>query len=595
MAKVPGKVPNSTLFIPASRGRRIVPLCCIVALLFVSSLAYSQSTNVALNEDYYHRFDRYEIKSGKIVNELFTAVKPYKRSAIVAMMDTLKLVEGIFESRADKFNYEYFTNDSWEWSLVNTNESKKPFLKTFYKKKSDLLFVDKPEFDLHVNPVLYAGYGSDSRGSEPLYINTRGFEIRGMIDRKIGFYTYVGENQARLPIDVQDYSNLYGYYVVPHQGFWKPFKNGGVDFFEARGYIDFNISKHIWMQFGHDRTNIGNGFRSLIFSDFAPPSQFLRVNLKVWKLNYLFQLNRMTADVASSPTGIIAGQRFPDKYVAMHHASINISKKLNIGIFESVVFSPQDTINGGVFELNYLNPVIFYRAIEQQNGSADNVLIGMDWKWLVAKRISFYGQLVLDEFVLANIQAGTGWWANKFALQGGMKYVDVAGIRNLDLQLETNVVRPYTYSHANQFTSYTHFLQPLAHPLGANFYEVAAVVRYQPLPRLNITVKSFFAHTGRDETVNDIAAGAAYVDWGGDINKSYFGHQQDYGNKIGQGYDNTIAYVDVLASYMLRHNFFIDVKQTFRDSKSPNPNFNTNSSLTSVALRWNIAARSYDF
>ena len=572
----------------------------MTCLLFVVFLAegpgtFAQSTNAPLNEDYYHRIDRYEVKSGRIVEELFTTVKPYKRSAIVAMVDSLQAKENIFQSPADKFNLEYLRNDSWEWSRPQTNESKKPFLKDLYKKKSDLFYVDKPDFDLHVNPVLYLGMGKDSRSGNSLFINTRGVEIRGMIDRKIGFYTYLGENQARLPSYVSDYSNIYGYYIVPHQGFWKDFKNGGVDFFEARAYIDFNISKHIWMQFGHDRTNIGNGFRSLIFSDFSPPNLFLRANAKIWKLNYFFQLSRMSAQVNSSSTGTTGTKRIPDKFMAFHQVSINIGKKFNLGFFESIIFAPQDSVNGGVFELSYLNPVIFYRAVEQQNGSTDNVVLGLDWKWLARKRLSFYGQIVLDEFVLKNIRAGNGWWANKFSIQAGVKYIDVAGINNLDLQLEGNVVRPYTYTHANQFTSYTNFMQPIAHPLGANFYEVAAIIRYQPMSKLNLVIKSFYAQTGRDEAAASLAAGAPYLNWGGDTNKSYLTRQQDFNNKIGQGYDNTIIYSDLLASYMLRHNFFIDLKQTFRNSKSSNPYFNNNTTVTSVALRWNIAARSYDF
>lgn len=565
------------------------------ALLVAGQMALAQSTNAPLNEDYYHRIDRYETKAGRIVNELFTSVKPYKRSAIIAMMDSLQAKENIFESASDKFNLEYLRNDNWEWSRAETSDGKKPILKNLYKKKSDLFYVDKPEFDLHVNPVLYLGTGKDSRSDNPIYINTRGVEIRGMVDKKIGFYTYIGENQARLPQYAYDYSNIYGYYTVPHQGFWKTYKNGGVDFLEARAYIDFNISKHIWMQFGHDRTNIGNGFRSLIMSDFAPASEYLRTHVKVWKLNYVFQLNRMTAQAYSSAGGSSGGKRYSDKYVAFHHLSMNMGKKFNLGLFESVVFSPQDTINGGVFELNYLNPVIFYRAIEQQNGSSDNVLVGLDWKWLARKRLSFYGQFVLDEFVIKNATSGNGWWANKFALQGGMKYIDVAGVRNLDLQLEFNVVRPYTYSHINLFTSYTNFLQPIAHPLGANFNELAAIIRYQPIPKLNITYKAVFASTGRDQSTAGIAAGAQYFNWGGDINKSYSTRQQDYDNKIGQGYDNKIVYGDLSASYMLRHNFFIDLKITARNSKSPNAYFNNNSTVTSLALRWNIAARSYDF
>jgi len=562
--------------------RRILLGIC----LGVGATASGQSTNAPLNADYYHWIDRYEVKSGTLVPELFTAVKPYKRSAIVAMVDSLQARGNIFSSSSDQYNLEYLRNDSWEWSRAESSDSRRSW-KSLYKKKSDFYAVDEPAFDLHVNPVLYVGIGNDSRRNESLYINTRGVEVRGMVDKKIGFYTFLSENQTRLPLYAAEFGSLYGYSIIPNQGFWKPFKGSGIDFFEARAYIDFNISKHIWVQFGHDRTFIGNGYRSLIFSDVAPPSQFLRANVKVWKLNYLFQLSRMTAN-NNSPVG---ASRYPDKYMAFHHLSVNIGKKFNLGFFESVMFSPQDSINGGVFELSYLNPVIFYRAIEQQNGSADNVILGFDWKWLVRKGFSFYGQFVLDEFVLSNITSGNGWWGNKYGLQGGIKYIDVAGVQNLDLQVEGNMVRPYTYSHASSFTSYAHFLQPLGHPLGANFYEVAAIIRYQPMPRLNMTLKASYARSGRDGAVGTLPL----VDWGGDINKSYVLRGQEYGNTLTQGTVNKIIYQDLAVSYMFRHNLFLDVRQTFRNSKSMDPAFDNNTSLTSVALRWNIAARNYDF
>ncbi|HKZ36647.1 MAG TPA: hypothetical protein VJ184_03280, partial [Chryseolinea sp.] len=63
----------------------------------------AQSSYAPLNEDYYHWVDRYEIKAGRIMPQIFTAVKPYKRSAIAAFVDTLSKQE-IFESRTDKFN-----------------------------------------------------------------------------------------------------------------------------------------------------------------------------------------------------------------------------------------------------------------------------------------------------------------------------------------------------------------------------------------------------------------------------------------------------------------------------------------------------------
>jgi hypothetical protein len=557
----------------------------VVSVFFlVPGLLLAQSTNATLNEDYYHWIDRYEVKAGRVAPELFTSVKPYRRSLIIAFVDSLNAKDGVFTSRQDRFNYEFLRNDSWEWSHAETANSKKPFLKHLYKKKSDFYSVDIPDFDLHVNPVLYLGVGHDSRLSESTFINTRGIEIRGMIDRKVGFYTFFTDNQAILPSYVHDQVTLNP--VIPHEGFWKTFKENGVDFFQARGYIDFSATKHINFQFGHDRTFIGNGYRSLIFSDFAPPHLFLRANVKVWRINYMFQLNHVVSNTTGSTGGSGGGSKsYPKKYMAFHHASINIGKKLNLGIFESVVFSPSDSTNHNSFELNYLNPVIFYRAIEQQNGSSDNAMLGLDFKWNAVKKISLYGQVVFDEFVLDEIKSGDGWWANKYALQGGIKYVDVAGISNLDFQVETNIVRPYTYSH-NTPSHYSSYRQPLAHPLGANFYELVGIVRYQPIPRLNVVAKSFFAKKGQDGTGEN---------WGGNILQNNSTRKSDYGNTIGQGVENKISFVDLTASYQFKHNLFIDAKQIIRMSKSPATFYNTNTSVSSVALRWNIPQRLYDF
>lgn len=559
-------------------------LLVIIFCSFPLALA-AQSSYAPLNEDYYHTIDRYEIKAGKVMPQIFTTVKPYKRSDIVSYIDTLA-AEGLFQSKADQFNLEYLRNDSWEWARRSTNDSKTPILKTFYRKKSDLYHVDVPDFDLHVNPVLYLGYGNDSRRDDGLLINGRGVEVRGMVDKKVGFYSYLTDNQAVLPSYVWEQMGRYP--VIPHEGFWKEFKDArGVDFLQARGYITFEATKHINLQAGHDRFFIGNGYRSLIFSDNPPPSWFIKGDVKVWKINYLFVVNQMTADV----TGGLGGLRdtpggYPNKFNALHHLSINIGKKLNIGVFESVIFSPDDSTGTDKFRLDYLNPIIFYRAIEQQNGSSDNVLLGFDFKWNAAKKLSLYGQILLDEFVLDNIRDGNGWWANKFGVQGGAKYIDAFGIPNLDLQGEINIVRPYTYSHSSNYGSYTSYEQPIAHPLGANFKEVVGILRYQPIPRLNVLGKLMYSQIGRDTTG---------VNWGGDIMKSSRTLQQTYGNKIGQGISNDILFGSLSVSWMLKHNLFIDANVVVRKSESDVAFYNNNTTITSLALRWNISKRLYEF
>lgn len=46
---------------------------------------------------------------------------------------------------------------------------------------------------------------------------------------------------------------------------------------------------------------------------------------------------------------------------------------------------------------------------------------------------------------------------------------------------------------------------------------------------------------------------------------------------------------------MIKHNVFIDFKQVFRMSKAPIAFYDNNTTITSLALRWNIAQRLYDF
>jgi hypothetical protein len=560
----------------------------LVFIIFLSPFAVSgQSSYAPLNEEYYHKIDRYEIKTGRLRSEFFTSVKPYKRSEIVAFTDSVDQL-GVFKSKADQFNFEYLHNDSWEWGNPESSNSRKPILRHFYKKKSDLFSVNNDDFDLHVNPVLYLGAGKDSRVDDPIFINTRGVEVRGMIDKKIGFYSYLTDNQALLPAYVDD--RLRRELVLPHQGFWKNYKEGrGVDFLQARGYITFQATKHVTIQAGQDRTFIGNGYRSLIFSDYAPPSLFFRANVKVWKINYMYQLNRMTADVTGNTSGLTGSKRYPEKYLAFHHLSINIGKKLNVGLFESVVFSPRDSTNRkGSFDWSYANPIIFFRAVEQQSGSPDNVLIGMDFKWNVFRKVSIYGQFVLDEFVLADFKAGNGWWGNKYAIQGGFKYIDVLGIPNLDIQGEVNVARPFIYSHDTQYGSYSSYRQPLAHPLGANFNEMVGILRYQPLPRLNVTAKLILSTAGRDSS-------ATSKNYGGNILRGNKDQRQNYGNTIAQGFKNDIMFGSLILSYQFKHNLFIDANIIIRQSKCPLAAYNNNSTITSLALRWNIPQRLYEF
>lgn len=551
-------------------------------ILLISSLIIkAQSVNAPLNPDYYHWIDRYEMESNTISQDIHTSFKPYQRVDIAAYMSKLRKDKW---SKVDEYNLHYLASDNWEFMDSINNEGRTPIFNRFYRVESDLYHVDEPDFGLHVNPVLYLGAGMETANDENTFINTRGVQVRGQIDKKLGFYTFIGENQIIFPSYVRDYINEN--IVVPHEGFWKDFKDNGVDFFTARGYISFDATKHINLQFGHDRFKIGNGYRSMILSDNTPAYLFLKMNTQVWKINYTNLFTELTADVFGNAGGLIANDQYPSKYMALHHLSINVSEKLNIGLFESVIYGADSVGNSADFDLQYLNPIIFYRALEQQGGSPDNVLLGLDFKWLAFKKVSLYGQLVLDEFLLENIREGNGWWANKFGVQIGGEYVDAFGINNLDLQAEANISRPYTYSHSSPYGSYSHYEQSLAHPLGANFTEFVGVIRYQPAPKWYVQLKAIKSNFGSDP---------AGQNFGGDILKNNVTREMNFGNEIGQGINNDLYYGNATISFQWRHNFFIDLSHTYRKVESEDVALNASTNYTSAAIRWNIPQRLNEF
>jgi hypothetical protein len=565
----------------------IKPPIKIVLLLFIilgtsrCFHGYGQSANVPLNRDYYHLLDRFEIMSGEQSNSFFSALKPYRREAVGAFVDQI-YEDSLSLSEVDQFNLEYLAVDNWTFTDYANPESRKPFLKHFYKKKNDLFYVGTEDFEMHLNPVFHFSGGIENGNDVTPYINTRGLEISGMISDKIGFYTYVTTTQAAFPSYVRTY--IYRNQAVPQEGYWKKFNEDGVDFFTARGYISFNIVNPLNLQFGYDKLYMGNGIRSMGLSDFANNYLFLKLDLKVWKLNYRFVVAQHNVDtIPPQPGRQSVNGPYPSKYLAYHHLSFNIGKNLNLGFFEHIV---QGDSSSNSLDVQYLNPVIFFRGLEHQGGSKDNAILGFDLKYNFLRRFSFYSQFLLDEFLLDEVKSGEGWWANKYGYQLGLKYINALWIRNLDLTFEYNVSRPYTYAHINSYTNFANYNMPLAHPTGANFREFILLARYQPFRRFSFTGKMVLSDYGEDEE---------NTNWGGDVLKTYITREQEYGNTIGQGLATQLRYFNFTASYQFKHNVFIDLDLILHNTESELVLIDENVFYTGINFRWNIPRREFDF
>jgi hypothetical protein len=556
---------------------------CGFFFFFISGLALfpvnvqAQTTYFAQGDKQNILIERLEIKwqGDSILN--FSKTRPFSRKAIVA---ALQPAAGNTLSRVDAYNLRRFYINNLEWIPGGAEEfrSRKPILKRFYQTPANLYEVHIKDFDLVINPVIQYVVSKEKDNDQDLFLNTRGLTLRGKIADKIGFSAYLTDNQERDPAYVQQW--IMDRKAVPGAGFYKDFKEpGGVDYFDARGHFTFNVTKYIDVAFGYDKNFIGNGYRSLFLSDFGNSNLFLKLNTRIWKINYqnlFMELHNADRRVGDKLIG--------KKYAAMHHLDVNITRWLNIGLFEGVVFGRQNR-----FDFGYLNPIIFYRSIEQQNGSFDNSVAGFDFKANVAKSFQFYGQLLLDEFKLSEIKAGNGWWANKFGLQAGVKYIDAFGIRNLDLQVEHNRVRPFTYSHRDSVANYTHYNQPLAHPLMANFQEFIGIARYQPAPKWLVVAKAIYYQQGRDS--NAVSHGSNIF-----LPSVAPYRMSDYGYDIGSGWKTNVLYGSLLVSYELRENLFLELFGVYRRQETKTPPVTSGSTtVVSAGLRWNMHRREFDF
>ncbi|HEV7349422.1 hypothetical protein [Telluribacter sp.] len=561
---------------------------------------HAQSTFIPLNDDYHHLIDRLEIKRGKFSEGLHYGVKPFERRAVVQLTDTILKYGGVGLTEVDRATIRYLRDDSWEWTsdtvrtYYNTSPSRLgalPYQKkrerTFWEHPSDLYSLHNDEVDLHVNFATDNIYGAETNTNSALWFTGRGVEIRGMLNQKLGFYTFVADNQGTFPEYVRNYFSQYekdytNIFTFPGEGLAKPLRRTGVDFMSARGYITFRPLKSVNLQFGHDRNFIGSGYRSMILSDAHPPYLFLRLDTQLGRFRYTNLWTSMINSQGTSNRDFLRAR----KYTAMHHLSINLSDRFNVGVFEAEVFSRGDSTGGGGYDLNYLNPIIFYRFVESYIGSEDNALLGFDFRWLLAQRGSLYGQFMMDEFLTRAFFNNQGSWTKKYGLQLGGKYVDAFGIPNVDLQLEYNLVRPYTYSHRDGARNYAHFRQPLAHPLGANFVEVLGILRYKVSPRLTTYFTVMWSDKGLDSFGRN---------WGGNILLDYDTRFRNLGNYITQGKTTVTKSADLRLSYMLAHNLFIEGRYLGRRVESPLYTLVNSTALGTLAVRYNIPYRQQTF
>ncbi|MBP6311738.1 MAG: hypothetical protein WAR83_00340 [Flavobacteriales bacterium] len=314
-------------------------------------------------------------------------------------------------------------------------------------------------------PLLDANGGYDT-GAEGAVIHRGG----------AGFWSdYNVNDKLTFHLDAQAWSERFANYVdtliqatqvTPGEGYAYGSKPNYVHY-DWNGYVSWDASKYFNFTLGKGKNSFGEGYRSLFLSDEAYSYPYLKITTSVWHIKYV-NLFTMMNDIRGA-NGVVSDYR--RKYASMHYLSYNVTPRINFAVFEGIVFSAGDSLYPRGFDMNYVNPVLFYRPAEYSIGSPDNALVGIAINVKAGKHVLVYSQIMLDEMLFFRVREGRGWYANKQAVQLGIVARDAFKVKDLTLRLEWNYIRPFIYTHSDTRQNYAQFGQPLAHPYGSNSNE----------------------------------------------------------------------------------------------------------------------------
>lgn len=530
---------------------------------------FKSHLNIPFTHNNYGQFD-YALNQVGTNNH--TASKPYSYAEVSKYYD----LNGVYKQNMLK-KQSWFGRKIWNENLVA---------------------IQGEQYWFTMNPIFDFRLGKDfsSKIVDNTFVNTRGIQIQGGLGEQLFFSTSIFESQGRFA----DYYNHYAESIkpsggnpaiIPGIGIAKEFKTDAYDFPSAEANLTYAPSKMINLQLGYGRNFIGDGYRSLLTSDAASPYPYFKINTTFWKIKYT-NTYMWLKDVR--PEATVDGT-YATKYMANHYLSWNATKRLNIGLFESVIWT---NTNDRGFDLNFVNPIIFYRSVEFSSSSkSGNATLGLTSKYKWNSKVNLFGQFLLDEFSLADMKSGNQSWKNKFGYQLGIKYYDAFKVKNLLLQAEYNHVRPYVYSHSDPLTNYGHNNQSMGHLWGANFREFVTIGRYYK-GRWFADVKLVYGIKGFD-----YESSGPKSNYGGDIYREYdidADRYADIGVKVGQGNKTNIMIADLQAGYVINPTMNLKlfgnfIYRNFNPLADTATTFKSDTAWFSVGLRSDLFNWYYDF
>ena len=452
----------------------------------------AQTVYVPSSHWVYDYLDRLEVK--RVLPVVLGGTKPMTRDEIAGLVFVVKKYSeaGGDLSRAEMEQLLFLQREFYEelqkyepistkaesrWSKIVEYKWIESWLPGFiYENGRNFFALEHGPFHFYWDPVFMRGrlYAEADTLSdqEQVFEDTNGFILWGSVGDHVGFLT-----------DIRD-TKEWGTRAYPGiDNFTREglgFVRGGGDHFyhdETVAYLTYKY-KYVTLQFGKDSNRWGPFSRGQLgISDNATSYDQFKIQLQTNK----FKFTSLWAVLKQYTPDYFNGNH-QEKYLAAHRLEFSPLKELDIGLYETVVYSDRQ------FEPSYLNPVMFFRSAEHYQGDRDNVLMGLDVEVKLVPKTKLYGELFIDDITTSKL--GTGFYGNKYAYQVGALYVDLLGLSNVDARVEFTRIRPFTYTHKFDLTSYTHFTTGLGHWLGPNAENLYAELGYRYSRRLS--VKGFY-------------------------------------------------------------------------------------------------------
>ena len=524
------------------------------ALLLSAQLSKAQSVYLPSSYQLYQKFngDIYSVKSS-----FHTSLRPFLIDSLISHTYDSVLNVGVSTDRKSWLNRKIFNEHLFD---VQTKDY------TFY---GDILV------DLQA--------GNDFKAKRSTNLNTRGFQFGGTVGTKFSFYTSGFEDQGKFADYYNDVVNKNGF--IPGQAYARHYngqKQQSQDWSYVTAILSYTPIKQLNVTLGEDKMFVGDGYRSLLLSDYAANMPLLRATVNLGPVQYMATWAYLEDITEPKYDGFGNNRR---KWALFHYLDWNVSNRVSFGFFNAVITPEADAQgNRGGFDLNFINPVLFSSSQGPSAQPKDNVLVGFTGKYKIFDKTAIYGQLLLDKFKGSDFFSGNST-DNTNGVQLGIRGADIFKVDRLNYLFEFNTVKPYTYSNQQSISSYAFYGDPLAHPFGANFREFLGIMNYS-IGRFDFQGQLDYAKYGLDALATDNNGKA--------ITKPFV-PTENTTTTIGQGLSTQLYYAEGTVSFLInpKYNLRFELSGLYRQEK--NSVADNKTTLVTFGLRSSFRNLYHDF